>query len=503
MGGNRLALFNMFFLFVRMIITMGINLFSSRIILKALGVSDYGLYNVVAGMVIIISFLHYALNGATVRFINIEFAKNDLKQLKELFNNLFFIHIILGVLIVLIGEPIGLYLIYNYLNIPENRFIAAQFVLHFSIASMFLNVIQVPYDSTIIAHQKMSILAYVSILESVMKLLASFVVLYSNFDKLINYAFFLFCISLITRFIYQLYCKINYKETKLDFTVKFDKGLLKEISIYFGWDLLGNISALLRIQGINILQNIFFGTIVNAAMGIASTIANAISSLVANINFALKPQIFQYYSNEKKDKCFYLVDIGTRLSFCLLLLICTPFIFQTKFFLNFWLENVPNYSENFTKLMIVAILLGTLFDYFVVVINANGKIKNLSILGTVIYGGSFLVSLALLKLGFGKYTVSIIHIITTILMGIGNTFILLRLEPTFRFKEFFINVFLRCSLVTFIAFISCYFVLQIFNINVIYLIIVELLITSLIIFIVGTNYSEKIQLFNLIKQRIN
>lgn len=502
MGKNRLALTNMFFLLGRMAITMVINLYASRILLDALGVSDYGVYNVVAGMVVMISFLHYSLNGATVRFINIEFANNNFFRLNELFKNLFFVHLIIGLLIILIGEPLGLYLVYKYLNLPDNRIWAAEYVLHFSIASMFLNVIQVPYDSTIIAHQKMNILAYVSILESLLKLSACFLVLYSTWDHLVLYSFLLFSISLITRAIYQIYCKINYKETKLSFNFKFDTGILKEVSVYFGWDLIGNIAALLRTQGINILQNIFFGTIVNASMGIANVVANAISSLVANVSFALKPQIFQYYSTGDKDKSFYLVDIGARLSFYFLLLISIPFIFQTDFFLNLWLDEIPEFSTNYTRFIIFSILFGTIFDYLVIIINANGRIKTISVFGTIIYLANFIVALVLLKSGCNKYTVSIIHILTTFIMGIVNTMILTKLEPSFNLNSFWINVILRCSLVSILSFYLNYLLLKTFYLKDIYAVIIEMVITFIIILILGIKNIEKVQLFNIVRKRV-
>ncbi|MDM1547821.1 hypothetical protein HX096_08095 [Empedobacter falsenii] len=501
MSQTKTAITNMLFLFLRMIVTMGISLYSSRIILEALGVVDYGIYNVIGGMVALISFLHYSLNGATIRFMNDAMASGEFDRLKLVFNTTFVIHIIIALIIVLLCETVGLWFFYNKLNIPPERISAASFLYQFSIASMVLNVIQIPYDSAIIAHQKMKIIAYVSILESILKLLVAFLVLNAAFDHLIFYGFLLLIVSLIIRLIYQIYCRIFFKECRLNFIL--DNKLFKEISVFFGWDVLGNISALSRNQGISILQNVFFGPLINAAMGVANIISNSISAVVANVSFALKPQIFQTYSKKDFNRSLFLVATGTRISFFLLILGAIPFLLNTHFFLSFWLKEVPQYSVEFTQLLLISILIGTLFDYLTILINATGKIKLLSILGTIVYSSSVIISYILLKIGYNLFTTSIIHVIVTIIMGLGVLFIANKLTPQFSISYFTINVLLKNIIVFFIAGTICFFVRKfLLDINIFVSIGVELIIIISIIFFIGLNKTEKNELKIMIQKFI-
>lgn len=497
MSQTKTAITNVIFLFLRMLLTMCISLYSSRIVLEALGIIDYGIYNVVGGMVTLISFLHYSLNGASIRFMNSAMALSDFSQIKIVFNTIFITHIMIALLIVLLGETIGIWFFYNKLNIPENRVYAASLVYHFAILTMVLNVMQIPYDSAIIAHQKMKVFAFVSILESILKLAVAFIVLYSAHDHLIVYGFLLLIVSLVIRLIYQYYCRRKFKECRLNFV--FDRKLLKEISVFFGWDLMGNVSALSRNQGINILQNIFFGAIVNAAMGVAGIITNAINSIVANISFALRPQIFQSYSLKDYKNVFLLVETGTRVSFFLLILGAIPFLLDTSFFLSLWLKEVPKYSIEFTQLLLISILVGSLYDYLTILINATGKIRPLSILSTIVYSSSVLLSFILLKIGFGVFTTSIIHISVTALMGFGILFIVNKLIPDFLITTFIKNVLLKSLFIFTIAFLLCFFVQKFVLPNEIYLrLIIDVIIISFILILIGFNKKEKAEIRKII-----
>lgn len=497
MSQTKTAITNVIFLFLRMLLTMCISLYSSRIVLEALGVIDYGIYNVVGGMVTLISFLHYSLNGASIRFMNSAMALGDFSQIKIVFNTIFITHVMIALLIVLLGETVGLWFFYNKLNIPENRVYAASLVYHFAILTMVLNVMQIPYDSAIIAHQKMKIFALVSILESILKLAVAFIVLYSIHDHLIIYGFLLLIVSLIIRLIYQYYCRKKFKECRLNFI--FDRKLLKEISVFFGWDLIGNLSALSRNQGINILQNIFFGALVNAAMGIAGIITNAVNSIVANISFALRPQIFQSYSVKDYKNVFLLVETGTRISFFLLILGAIPFLLDTSFFLSLWLKEVPKYSIEFTQLLLISILVGSLYDYLTILINATGKIKPLSILSSVVYCSSVLLSFILLKIGFGMFTTSIIHISVTAFMGFGILFIIHKLIPDFLVIGFIKNVLLKNLIIFAVAFLLCFLVQKFALPNEIYLrLVIDFIIISLILILIGFNKREKKEIKKII-----
>ena len=498
MQQSKTALTNIVFLLFRMLVTMGISLYSSRIILEALGVSDYGTYNVVGGMVAMIAFLHYSLNGATMRFMNFAIAKGEISEMKLVFNTAFYIHAIIALIIIVLGETIGLWFFYNKLNIPEHRMHAAALVYQFSIATMVLNVMQIPYDSAIIAHQKMKIFAYISILESFLKLAVAYAVLYTLHDKLMVYGFLLLCTSLIIRLIYQAYCRRKFSECRLSFL--FDKSIFKEIAVFFSWDLFGNISALLRTQGVNVLQNIFFGTIVNAAMGIATIVGSAVTSISTNINLALKPQIFQAFSLGNDQKLLRIIEVGTKASFFILTIICIPLLLNTKYFLDFWLGNAPQFSVNFTQLVLISCLIGGLFDYLTVLINATGKIKSLSLLGGFTYIFSVVISYILLKYDFDMYTTSIIAIIVNIFMGIGILYITKLLKQNFPVKEFLLNVFVKSIFVFGLAFGICFYmnnyILTHFNL---YVLSANIGFILLVIFVFGMKNNEKRELMKIVR----
>ncbi len=498
---SKLAVTNILFLFARMVFSMGLSLYCSRIILEALGISDYGTYNVVGGMVAMIAFLHYSLNGATMRFMNLAITSGELSKMKLVFNTAFAIHIIIAVFIVVIGETVGLWFFYNKLNIPPDRLYAASWVYHFSIASMVLNVIQIPYDSAIIAHQRMKVFAYVTFLESLLKLGVAYVVLYSYFDKLIVYGFLLLCVSLIIRLIYQIYCRINFEECR--FSLSFDKKMFKEISIFFGWDIFGNISSLARVQGINVLQNIFFGTFINAAMGLATVLGGVITSIASAVNLALKPQIFESYFKENYPRVEKLVEYGTRGSFFLLSIICIPLLLETQFFLSLWLKEVPEFTVEFSRLIVISTMVGILFDFLPVVVNATGKIKYLSVLGGIIYSGSVVLSYILLKSNFGIFTTSIISIGVSMLMGIGILYIVKNLMPQFNVLEFFKTSLVKPIAVFAISFFTCYLLKSYANFSNSFLLVASFIVViPIVIFIFGVTRNEKVELKKIVQSYI-
>ena len=281
---------NTLLLYFRMILIMGVSLYTSRIVLNTLGVEDYGIYNVVGGIVIVLSFLNGAMAGATQRYLNIELGRKDYEKLKKVFTTSLLIHFGVALVIVLLAETIGVWFLSTQMNITPDRMYAAHWVYQFSIAAFIVSVISVPYNATIIAHEKMSAFAYISILEAVLKLVIVYVLIFSPFDKLILYAFLIFIVGVIIRIVYGIYCKRNFQECRIE-SWQVDKPLLKSMLSFSSWTILGNLSYIFHTQGIAIVMNMFFGVTVNAAQGIATQVSAVVKGVVTNFLQALNPQV--------------------------------------------------------------------------------------------------------------------------------------------------------------------------------------------------------------------
>lgn len=288
-SNNKRIAKNTILLYLRMLLTIVVSLYTSRMILKILGVSDYGVYNVVGGIVAMLSFLNSALTAASQRFIAFELGRGDKEKLKTIFCTSVTIHAILALIIFIIAETVGLWFVNTHLNIEPARMIAANWVYQCSILTFMLTIISVPYNSCIVAHEHMNAFAYVSILEVILKLLIVYLLLVINSDKLITYGILVLCVAFIIRLIYGLYCKRHFEECKYRFI--FDKTLFKEMFSFAGWSVVGNLGFSFKDQVANVILNIFFGTIVNAARGVALQVNGIISGFSVNFLMALTPQI--------------------------------------------------------------------------------------------------------------------------------------------------------------------------------------------------------------------
>jgi O-antigen/teichoic acid export membrane protein len=354
-----------------MLFTLGVGLFTARIVLDALGIIDYGLYNVIGGIVTLVSFMNNSLTGATNRFLNYAMGRGKEINLKTIFGSAIKLHIILSLIILILGETWGLWFLLNKISISAGRLTAALYVYQFSLFSIILTILRIPYNAAIFAHEKMSIYAYVSIFEAILKLLIAYYLYISSIDLLITYSFLLLIIQIIICFIYYYYCKLKFYECKYPYI--YEKNYLKEIAFFFGWDIYGNFSVVVKNQGIVILQNIFFGARVNASVGIASTILSAVSGFTNNFKSAMKPQIFQSYAKKDNKKMMKLIYMGARFTNYMLLLIAVPIILESQFLLNIWLVEVPKYAVEFCRLSFTSILITSLFDVLLLWYSCNRK----------------------------------------------------------------------------------------------------------------------------------
>lgn len=398
---------NTMFLYIRMIFTMGVALFTSRVILQTLGVEDYGIYSVVGGIITMFTFINGAMISATQRFLTFEIGKGNLPQLKKVFCTSLQIHALISLIIVLLGETVGLWFLYEELVIPAERMTAALWVYQCSIIAGVVNIMSVPYNADIIAHEKMSAFAYISIVEVTLKLAIVYMLFFTPWDKLITYAILILTVQLIIRFIYTHYCNKNFEESHYQHQI--DKPLFKEMLDFAGWSFWGNLAVVLYTQGVNMMLNIFFGPIVNAARGIAVQVQTAVQQFVSNFQVALNPQITKTYATGQLAQMHSLMFRSARFSFFLLFMLTLPILLETEYILTLWLKTVPENAVIFTRWMIGISLIYTIANPCVVANQATGKVKVYqAVVGSILLM-ILPVSYVALKLGAPVYSVFIVH----------------------------------------------------------------------------------------------
>lgn len=405
---------NTLLLYVRMIFTMIIGLFTSRIVLETLGVENYGVYNIVGGVVAMFSFLTSSLSTAVSRFITYELGKKDYTKLKLIFSSSVNTLIILSLIIIIIAEVLGGWFLNNKLNIPITKIEAANWVLHCSIITFGINLISVPYNATIIAHERMSAFAYISILEVSLKLLTAYCLYISPFDKLKTYSILLLFVALTIRTVYGIYCARNFSECKYKFT--FNKEIIKQTSGFTTWHLLATGAQILNTQGVNIISNLFFGVTINAARGVATQVEALVKQFATNFTTAINPQIIKSYACNNKDYMFSLVCKSSKYSYFLLLVLIVPFIFEAENILRVWLKNVPEFSAIFLRLTLIGTSIDLLSNPIAISVLAQGKIKKYYIIISSIATLVLPFSYILFKLGLPAYTSYIVFICIYIIL---------------------------------------------------------------------------------------
>lgn len=416
---------NTLLLYVRMLLTMLVSLYTSRVVLNTLGVEDFGIYNVVGGVVIMLAFLSSALSSGTQRFLSFELGREDYPQLARVFSMSVTIHVFLALFILIVAESIGPWFIDTHLTIPHHRLEAAHWVFHASVLSFIVSVVNVPYNASIISHERMNVYAYVSIIEVTLKLLAVFLLQLFLFDKLKLYAILILVISIIIPVFYIVYCVRHFLECKYRYF--WDKSLFKTLSSYACWSLFGNLAAVTYTQGINILLNIFFGPTVNAARGIAYQVNSAVTGFITNFQLAMKPQIVKSYAQDEKEYMMKLLFRGSKYSFFLLYMLCLPILFETDNILLWWLKIVPDYAPMFCRLVLICALIDSLSGTLITAAQASGRIK----VYQSVVGGLLLlilpISYFLLKAGLPPYSVFIVTIIVSIVAFFARLLILRKL----------------------------------------------------------------------------
>lgn len=374
---NRRIAKNAFLMYMRMFILMPISLYTSRVILNTLGVEDFGIYNVVGGVIAMLGFLNASLSGASSRFITFNIGIGDHKKLKRTFGNILSIHALLALIILLLGETICLWFVYTQLQIPQPRFDAAIWVYHFSVISAILSILTVPYNSTIIAHEHMSAFAYLGIFDGIARLAIALMVNVSTYDKLILYALLLLLLQIFDFIVYTVYSTLHFEETKSRPVL--DKTEFYSLFKFAGWVMTGNLAVIGSTHGFNILLNLFFGPAVNAARGIAVQLQNVVKNFCYNFQIALNPQITKSYAQEDYQNLSVLIIRSSRFSFFLMLFLSLPIILEAPILLKWWLNVVPDYTVQFLRWTLCSTIIYALANPIVHTINSSGNLKTFQI----------------------------------------------------------------------------------------------------------------------------
>lgn len=479
-----------------MLFLMIISLYTSRIVLNALGVEDFGIYNVAGGVVAMFSILSGSLSAAISRFITYELGKNNVLKLKTIFSSAITIQIGLGIVIAFFAETIGIWFLNTQMNIPIERMTAANWVLQFSIITFIINLISVPYNAVIIAHEKMSAFAYISIFEAIGKLLIAYLITISPIDKLIFYAILMCGVAIAIRLLYGYYCKRHFDECRFHFI--WNKQIFQQIFCFAGWNFIGASSAVLRDHGGNIIINLFCGPTVNAARGIAFQVNNAIQGFVSNFMTALNPQITKSYAAKNYTYMMTLIFQGARLSFYMLLLLSLPIIINTHYLLTLWLNTVPEHTVLFVRLVLIFAMSESISGPLITAMLATGNIRNYQI----IVGGLQMLNLPtsyiLLSLGAIPETVLIVAVLISQCCLMARLYMLKKMIKL-KIKDYLKKVYFNIITVSIIAIILPICMQERLAENFINFLLSSLicmLCTYLSIYYIGCSYEERKFIYN-------
>lgn len=437
-------------LYIRMLFLMVVNLYTSRVILQALGVEDYGVYNAIAGFIAMFSMVSSAIAGAISRFITFVLGQGDKDKLKKVFSTAIIIQLTLAAIVVVLVEVVGVWFLNTHMTIPDRREVAANWVLQFALVTFVLNLWSTPYNAALIAHEKMAAFAYIGIFEGVANLIIAFMVMYSPFDRLIVYGAFICLIALITRMIYNGYCKKHFDECIFKWT--FDYNLFKEMFSFAGWNFIGSISGLLRDQGINILFNVFCGPIINAARGLAIQVQTAVFKFSSNFYVAVQPQITKSYASDNVDESHDLVLRSSRFAFLLLTALIVPLITETDFILQLWLKEVPAHTTAFVQIILLCTLIDSLSTPLIYLMLATGNIKRYQIVVGLFNFINFPVAWIILYCG-GSPELAQLSIIFFSLGALILRISMLRPLTHFPVRDFMVSTVSRCLFIVTICFI--------------------------------------------------
>lgn len=412
-NGRRIAK-NVFFLYIRMVVSMIISLYTSRVILNVLGIEDYGIYTIVGGVVILFTFISSSMNAATQRYLNVAMGKNEEGYVEKVFSNSLGVYMLLCLLILCITEIVGLWFLENKLNIPYSRISAAKFVFHISVLTFGINFLRTPYNAVVIANERMSFYAYSSLVESGLKLVIVWILSLFVYDKLKLYAILVLLVAILILIWYYCYIRMHFHSYR--YSKRFDRKLIKEMMSFSGWNLLGGIADVGMSQGTNMILNIFYGVSLNAALGLTNQVKSVIFSFIANLQLAANPQIVKSYTRGDTvyfRKLFFSIS---KYSFYLILLVALPLLFNVDYVLNLWLVNPPPYMSNFLILVVVLLMLDSFHGPLWTTMQANGNLKQYQIVISSLLLLNIPLIYITLKMGFHPDSIIIVQIVINIIV---------------------------------------------------------------------------------------
>ena len=400
---------NTILLYVRMIVVMAVTIYTSRIVLDLLGAEDYGINNIISGVIVLFSFLNTALLTATQRFLNFYIGTGEDKKVNTVFCMSMNTYLILSVIVLLLGETIGLWFVNTQLNIPENRIYAAQWVYQLTLFQFVFNLIKIPYNASIISYERMDFYAYLSLFEVFAKLITCYVLYVTTFDRLITISILHSMIPVVILIIYYIYCNRTFKTTR--YRPFWDNNVFKDIFSFSGWTLFGSLANLSAQQGLNILLNIFYGVTVNAAAGIANQVTHAVNNLVSNFQMAYNPQITKAYASNEMERLNNLIIQTSKFAYFLMAIIALPLLICIDGILDIWLVDVPQYTNIFCQLILLFLLMDAVMMPMVFAVQATGKIRNYQLIMSGVIFLNFPAAYYLLKIGMPPYCVWYVRIV--------------------------------------------------------------------------------------------
>ena len=461
-ANNKRIAKNTLLLYVRMSLLIVVQLYTVPIILQALGVEDYGIYNVVGGVVTMFSFIGGSLASGSQRFIAFEIGRGDKERLKKIFDTTVTIYLLLALVAGFLLEIGGYWFLNTQMNIPQERIYAANWVLQLSIWAFLINLVSIPYNAAVIAHERMSLYAYVSIWECVLKLAAAIALQYVLFDKLILYAVFICAITVSVRVIYQLYCRRHFEECR-HYRFSRQTYMGKSLLAYSGWNMIGAVATILKKQGLNIVMNVFFGAILNTAHAIALQISGFLEQFISNIYMATRPQITKLYAAEKQQEMWNLVYGSNKLVFYLLTLLIVPAIIEMDTILRLWLHEFPYYTIPIIRLMLISLLIETLINQVIAVCQAYNRIKEIQLYSCSMVLLNVPISYIGLKIYPNFYLLPYIVQVSCSILFVLSILYVSHKVIGLNLRVFFQRFALRCIIVFILIYGSVYYLSSLFN----------------------------------------
>lgn len=499
---NRTIVRNTIVLYVRMLIQLMVGLYTTRIVLHSLGPVDYGIYNVIGGIVIIFSILNTSISVGTQRFLTIELGSGNISKLNKVYINSVNIHLFLSILFFILAETIGLWYLNNKLNIPTGREFAALWTYQCVVLSTISIITTVPDYAVIVAREKFLYFTFVTLADVCLNLVVAFLISLVHCDKLIFYSTAYLVIVILTRLAYKLYTRLKFDEARYKLSI--DKSLTIEMLHFSGWNLSSNLSTVLMTQGVNILLNFFFNPIINAARGLAVQIQNVVNRFASNFQIAFNPQIIKSYASNDLHFMKNLITRACRFSYILLFSISLPIIFEAETLLNIWLKEVPEYTPIFIKLILCTSIVDSMSNPISTAVNATGKIKTFHLGLTFLQISSLPIGYIILKIGMPPYSVFVLCLLITLFAAVARIVILCRVL-NLKLSDFAYNVLFRCLLVSVLPILGTVLLEQHFHETLAGSIVIILISFSLAVlssFIFGLTNNEKKFCVDFIKQKI-